>query len=263
MSKDKKKTLDCEVVRDLLPLYYDNVVSEKTATLIEEHIQECDECMRELESLKQAPKIEETQESKAKVDFKKVLKKLRRKGVVIGAVVVACVVAIFFAGKYLLTEAPIKEVSKDEFEAVHVYKFDYDRTDGSGYFFLLHYPISIMSGQTSFTHEVNGDTLEIEFKKALFTTWSDDNTNYTYEIYTIDSDEDYSSITINGNEVWNEETNEEAPEYVDYYNQFEHSDDVTGWSIYGDDTMGAELSNGDLLYWNIENGEVINLDVES
>lgn len=256
MSKDKKKTLDCEVVCDLLPLYYDNVVSEKTAALIEEHIQECEGCMRELEGLKEATKIENTQESKSKVDFKRVLKKLKRKGVIIGAVIVACVVAIFFGGKYLLTEAPIKEVSENEFEAVKVYKYDYDRTDGSGYFFLLSHPISIMSGQTSFTYEVSGDTLEIEFKKALFTTWSEDKTNYTYEIYTINTDEDYSTITINGNEIWNEEASDEAPEYVDYYNQFEHTGDVTGWSIYGDDTMGAELSNGEEIHWDLDGNEL-------
>ena len=42
---------DCEVIRDLLPLYADEVCSETSRRLIEEHLRECPECSGELEKL--------------------------------------------------------------------------------------------------------------------------------------------------------------------------------------------------------------------
>ena len=40
--------IDCCLVRDLLPLYVEKLVSEKTALLIEEHLNGCAECQKEL-----------------------------------------------------------------------------------------------------------------------------------------------------------------------------------------------------------------------
>ena len=45
------KEIQCAVIKDLLPLYYDGVCSEETRKLIEEHIASCNECKRDLESL--------------------------------------------------------------------------------------------------------------------------------------------------------------------------------------------------------------------
>ncbi len=41
--------MSCDVIRDLLPLYYDNVCSKDSSKLIEEHIENCQECKVELE----------------------------------------------------------------------------------------------------------------------------------------------------------------------------------------------------------------------
>ncbi len=35
---------DCEIIRDLLPLYVDNICSEKSRELVDEHLQECEAC---------------------------------------------------------------------------------------------------------------------------------------------------------------------------------------------------------------------------
>ena len=35
---------DCEIIRDLLPLYVDEICSEKSRELVDEHLQECAEC---------------------------------------------------------------------------------------------------------------------------------------------------------------------------------------------------------------------------
>ena len=40
--------LSCEVIRDLLPLYYDEVCSKESSSLIEKHLAECPQCADEL-----------------------------------------------------------------------------------------------------------------------------------------------------------------------------------------------------------------------
>ena len=44
--------LPCEVVRDLLPLYADDLVSETTGEMIKEHISGCDDCRKRYEGMK-------------------------------------------------------------------------------------------------------------------------------------------------------------------------------------------------------------------
>ncbi len=42
---------DCCIVRDILPLYVENMVSEETAGLVNEHLSECEKCKKEAEYL--------------------------------------------------------------------------------------------------------------------------------------------------------------------------------------------------------------------
>ena len=43
---------ECEVIRDLLPLYADEVCSEGSRHLIDEHLQECPDCSAVLEKIR-------------------------------------------------------------------------------------------------------------------------------------------------------------------------------------------------------------------
>lgn len=47
------KNTPCEVIKDLLPLYVDDICSEKSKEIIEEHLTECGECRKYLDSLKE------------------------------------------------------------------------------------------------------------------------------------------------------------------------------------------------------------------
>ena len=51
---------ECSVVRDILPLYIENMVSEETGEFISEHIAGCPECAAELETLKNEKAPEKT-----------------------------------------------------------------------------------------------------------------------------------------------------------------------------------------------------------
>lgn len=49
--------ITCNIIRDLLPLYAENIANEDTIDLIDEHIKECESCERKLKELKSPMKI--------------------------------------------------------------------------------------------------------------------------------------------------------------------------------------------------------------
>ena len=44
--------ISCNIIEDLMPLYHDEVCSEESKKLIEEHLKECNECRNYLKSLR-------------------------------------------------------------------------------------------------------------------------------------------------------------------------------------------------------------------
>ena len=41
------KQISCNVIKDILPLYLDDVVSQDTREMVEEHLESCDACRKE------------------------------------------------------------------------------------------------------------------------------------------------------------------------------------------------------------------------
>ncbi|WP_202081486.1 zf-HC2 domain-containing protein [Caldalkalibacillus salinus] len=46
------KEIKCTIIQDVLPLYLDKVVSQDTKEMVEDHLQHCDKCQKEYESMK-------------------------------------------------------------------------------------------------------------------------------------------------------------------------------------------------------------------
>lgn len=44
--------ISCNTIRDILPLYVDEVVSEDTRTMVVEHLGQCAECRKQYENMK-------------------------------------------------------------------------------------------------------------------------------------------------------------------------------------------------------------------
>jgi hypothetical protein len=79
------KKISCDIIKDVLPLYLDGVVSNATKEMVEEHLSSCDSCRKEAELLKQdiiLPTTKNIQLSEARV-FKKMKSHLRKKNVII------------------------------------------------------------------------------------------------------------------------------------------------------------------------------------
>ena len=77
---------ECEVIRDLLPLYADDVCSEGSRRMIEEHLPECPECAAVLEQLKTHEIETGLQEEKQEVIAFQA-KKFKRRSTTVGTVI--------------------------------------------------------------------------------------------------------------------------------------------------------------------------------
>ena len=73
--------MKCEVVRDLLPMYIDDLCSEETCQEMKGHMEQCPECKRKLKEISIPVEAAIEQEEKKEVSIKpmkKVKNKLRR-----------------------------------------------------------------------------------------------------------------------------------------------------------------------------------------
>ncbi len=88
------KEIKCCVVKDILPLYAENLCSEETAEIVREHIENCESCRKLSEEVEIEEKTPEKIPDEAKA-MKKVNKKIKQsKKVIIAAVCVLLAVLI-------------------------------------------------------------------------------------------------------------------------------------------------------------------------
>lgn len=63
--------INCNIIRDILPLYVDGVVSDETKEMVEEHLKCCEECKKEGELMKHEVYIPAEKEASLIKNFKK------------------------------------------------------------------------------------------------------------------------------------------------------------------------------------------------
>jgi predicted anti-sigma-YlaC factor YlaD len=93
----------CEIIKDLLPLYFDGVCSNESRRVVDEHLTECTDCKTELKSMGEAIQINEVGQNLSEADaIKRLSVKWRKgklksflKGALIAILVIAAVVLFF------------------------------------------------------------------------------------------------------------------------------------------------------------------------
>lgn len=92
---------ECSYVRDVLPLYLENMVSEETSAFVKEHLANCPECAAELEAMKTGTKVEKigndmrnNLEEEVLKSMKAIRKKFRKKALRVATVITAIIIAI-------------------------------------------------------------------------------------------------------------------------------------------------------------------------
>ena len=89
--------LTCDIIKDLLPLYVDGVISEDSRKLVDEHLESCSECKEYHEKL-----ISSDVPIKKAADDKAALKRIRRK-INMRKLLVGCVAALVVAAGAFIT----------------------------------------------------------------------------------------------------------------------------------------------------------------
>lgn len=94
--------MKCSVIKDLLPLYIDDICSKDTKKLVEGHLAECEECRKTLEEMRKTvelPKLTEEEQREAKMPFKLIQKRGRKQMI---AAVLATV--MFLGSSFVLVQ---------------------------------------------------------------------------------------------------------------------------------------------------------------
>ena len=92
--------INCNVIQDILPLYIDDVVSDDTKELVEEHLQNCEICQR----VYHETKTDLENEANDLKNFREFLKKKKTKTILLSiATTIVCFVAVFtFMNKHVI-----------------------------------------------------------------------------------------------------------------------------------------------------------------
>lgn len=90
----------CNLIKDLLPLYHDEVCSEESKQAVEEHFEECQDCQEYYKKLNESDIVElasfdEKMEEKKVESLKKVRRKLRKRDILFAIVAVLGGILLF------------------------------------------------------------------------------------------------------------------------------------------------------------------------
>lgn len=86
--------ITCEVVKDLLPLYVDDVLSNDSRNIVEEHLKTCKECTDLCKTLKSNDGFILEKNENDKAAMKKIKTKIKKKTIVTALVSALCIAAI-------------------------------------------------------------------------------------------------------------------------------------------------------------------------
>lgn len=94
---------ECNIIRDLLPLYAENMVSPDTANFVEEHFKSCEACRKEFEGIKEPQPAQEISDAAPLLKLNRKMKLKRIQTIALTAVFVITLLVSAFA----VLEAPI------------------------------------------------------------------------------------------------------------------------------------------------------------
>ena len=113
--------LPCEMVKDLLPLYYDGVCSEISKALVTEHLKTCQECQRARNAMDSEIAVPETEAARPLKNIgRKWKKKTWQKGILIGLAVAVASFVLWFS----LTQNSSVAMKAEEYTITQACRFE-------------------------------------------------------------------------------------------------------------------------------------------
>ena len=104
----------CDVIQDLMPLYCDDVASESSRAMVDEHIESCSECQELLENMKNNSLPDVTMVDEPEIGaFKTMKRKMTRKNIRVALISAACAIAVFCVVLFYQTPVPFEASNID------------------------------------------------------------------------------------------------------------------------------------------------------
>lgn len=266
--------IDCEIIQDLLPLYFDKAVSEKTAAAVKEHLEECGGCKEEYEKISAALPTE-TEAKTTGEKFARFMKKYRiKRAILTGVLIFALATGILFA-----FNIPVVNVPFEHFGEVRAYRFEDE--NGHKRFCVIYsspeYSISSTQKVADFKYtrgplnqfmtaeeQKDGGTLEAFEQKPIISGFKKDTVHET--IWTFSAENiygEYGELVFGGETVWTLEENADdpVPEYVYYYDKLEKNCWETSsgytWVIdFEQDIIGGSADGAEPIYWRLDGSKI-------
>ncbi len=94
--------VSCNVIKDLLPLYHDNICSPESREMVEGHISYCNDCAEELAAMDKEISITDKEENLSEAEAIKTLSKRWKKGKNKSLLKGAFIMLLVLLGLYLL-----------------------------------------------------------------------------------------------------------------------------------------------------------------
>lgn len=113
------ENLNCDIVKDLLPLYHDKAVSEVTEKAVKAHLDGCESCREEYKKLDESL-IKPVKSKKTSLFLKRIMKK----GVIAGVLISLLVVAVLGATGMYLTMNTVIPMSEEQYKIYGVYRYN-------------------------------------------------------------------------------------------------------------------------------------------
>lgn len=232
MNNEKKK-LDCYIVKDLLPLYHDDVVNQNTKEAIKEHLSECKDCIDEYREICADTPV--TTCKSTKNQFEKMMDKKRLRQRVFTSFVALISCALLAVTYYALTE--VRLVRTDDMEVYEAHQ--YYTEDGREKFFLLF--STELSGYTPDLDRYVEDgkvIYEFSLKRPVIREKGDEKSIDSANFETGDCDILICDDTI----VWSKEANgdDEIPDYVYVQEYFEENNEEKISELMGGEESKSE-----------------------
>lgn len=107
--------IDCNIIRDLLPGYSDKILSETSNQLVREHLQICNNCLKEYQEMNKEIPQEFIKNQDEQIDYLKGFKKNKTKSIIIAILTTLYVLTIgfgvlLFYDSNTMFEYPIEEL---------------------------------------------------------------------------------------------------------------------------------------------------------
>lgn len=198
--------IDCDIVKDLLPLYTEQLVSEKSRMAIEEHLEECEQCWKACQEMRTPPPQVRYDREPAE-SFRKYIRKEKAKSSIKSAVITAAIVLLVIIVRLAMAGGAIAYLAWDSAKAEI-----FEDTDVSHYAWYMgenakeEYDVKWDMDESIFPGEITEDMHVLDYKMVYYNPWDAQYLSYLVveydeEAYHAEAErlKDYASTEYRGN----------------------------------------------------------------